>query len=53
MIETKRAMVDAFETSQRYKLVFRKELHEIEVPLLQRKIETLKNDLNSEEFHEG
>jgi hypothetical protein len=42
LIETKRAMFDAFESSQQHKLTYKKELIEIEIPLVKKKIEELK-----------
>ena len=43
MIETKRAMIEAFESSQKYKLIYKKELNDTEVPMVERKIEELKD----------
>lgn len=47
MLDTKRAMVEAFESSQKYKLVFRRELCDVEVPLLKMRIEALAFELAS------
>jgi hypothetical protein len=42
VIDTKKAMVDAFEGSQGYKLSFKKELVEVEIPKLRKKIEEMR-----------
>lgn len=49
LLETKKAMVEAFESSQQYKLEFKKELIEGEIPKVKRKIDQLREQLT----HEG
>jgi hypothetical protein len=48
LIDTKKAMVEAFEGSQSYKMSFKKELIETEIPKLQRKIDEMRKQLCQE-----
>lgn len=53
MLDTKRGMVEAFESSQKYKLVFRRELCDVEVPLLKMRIEALASELAAQDGEKG
>jgi hypothetical protein len=46
-------MVEAFESSQQYKLSFKKELVEVEIPKVKRKIDELRAQLASEGVFES
>lgn len=46
-------MVEAFESSQSHKVEFKKELYEVEIPLVQRKIEELRQQLKQEGFFDN
>lgn len=46
-------MVEAFEASTSHKLVYTKELHDIEIPMVQRKIEELRQELADEGVFES
>jgi hypothetical protein len=49
VIDTKKAMVEAFESSQGYKLSFKKELVEMEIPSLKKKIDEIRLSLGGEQ----
>lgn len=53
VIDTKKAMVEAFEGSQGYKLSFKRELVEVEIPKLKRKIDELRVQLQAEGVYES
>ncbi len=53
VIDTKKAMVDAFEGSQGYKLSFKKELVEVEIPKLKKKIDEMRVQLQAQGLYES
>ena len=53
VIDTKKAMVEAFEGSQGYKLSFKKELVEVEVPKLKKKIDEMRAQLQEQGVFES